>query len=414
MLFRSSCGGEGQNNCTIGDAAFYSNNNGAGCQYDLQANGSFISNLEGNSTCVNRQRYDLSRQLSGTQSWAAWALSQQRSAIGRNEQLNWVTTMGTHNSYSSRKQGYIWNLGQNQIYSITDQLNAGARILELDPHAYLFDVNGGHLSMCHGSPIAQITNGATVNLTDTEACAGTAPGYARYFDSVLGEIAYWMNNNPQEVLILFIDDGGDDDYLNGHYSDFQNDIVNVLGTRVWTLWQTTLNQGHVPSIAQMQAAGKSVILISNHNLNLSQVHTFDMTGALVSQNTPGAFRSNNKDNASSALLTQGQYNPLNCTDGDGRSTIGRDKDSWFRLGEGRSQSDWDAAGSTQALIDNVVAANATGCVASYIELDYLYALNQVPTAAYSDSDDSRFKNGVWSWAESDFGLNGPAMFQGGR
>ena len=412
-----SCGGEGQNNCTLGDAAFYSNNNEAGCQYDLQANGNFLSNLEGNSTCVNQQRYKLSRQLGPDQSWAAWALSQQRNAIGRNEQLNWITTMGTHNSYSNSDQGYTLNLGQNQVYSITDQLNAGARILELDPHAYLFDVNGGHLTVCHGSPIAQITNGATVNLTDTEACVGTSPGYARYFESVLGEIVYWMNNNPQEVLIIFIDDGGDDDYLNGHYTDINNDIVNVLGSRVWTVFDTAyVNGGHVPSIAQMQAAGTSIMLISNHYLNLNTVHTFDLTGNLVSQNTPGVFRSNNNDGASSSLLSAATYNPLGCQDGDNHTSLGRAQDSWFRLGEGRSASDWDSAGKTQPLINSAAVVEATGCGASYVELDFLYALDQVPTTYYRDTSapDDRFEKGVWSWAKYDFGLNGPAMFQGGR
>lgn len=407
-----SCGGEGQSNCTLGDAAFYSNNNYAGCQYDLQANGSFLSNLEGNSTCVNQQRYKLSRQLGPDQSWAAWALSQQRSAIGRTEQLNWITTMGTHNSYSNIDQGYTI-VGENQVFSITDQLNAGARILELDPHAYLFDVNGGHLVVCHGSPLGQIT--------DTEACAGSTLGYARYFESVLGEIVYWMTNNPQEVLLIFIDDGGDDDYLKGHYTDFQNDIVNVLGSRVWTVFDTASSSlGHVPSIAQMQAAGKSIMLISNHYLNLDQVHTFDMTGNLVSQNTPGAFRSNSNDGASTQLLSAATYNPMNCLDGDTppQASLGRGRDSWFRLAEGRSITDWAAAvaaGNIQPLINNAATVEATGCVASYIELDFLYALDQVPAPSFGDSAaDSRFENGVWSWAKYDFGLNGPAMLQGGR
>jgi hypothetical protein len=411
-----SCGGEGQSNCTAGDDAFYSNNNVAGCQYDLRANGSLVSNLEGNSTCVDQQRYKLSRRFGPDQSWAAWALSQQRSAIGRREQLNWITTMGTHNSYSNSDQGYTLSLGQNQVYSITDQLNAGARILELDPHAYLFAVNGGHLTVCHGSPVAQITNGATVNLSDTDACFGTAPGYARYFESVLGEIVYWMNNNPQEVLLIFIDDGGDDDYLKGHYFDFQNDIVNVLGGRVWSVFDTaSVSAGHVPSIEEMQAAGKSIMLISNHYLNLDQVHTFDLTGNLVSQNTPGAFRSNNKDDASMNLLNAATYNPHGCSDGDNHSSLDRGRDSWFRLGEGRTVTDWMSAGTTQPLINSAAVVEATGCGASYVELDFLYALDQVPTSYYSDSAaDNRFESGVWSWAKFDFGLNGPAMLQGGR
>lgn len=419
MRAQVSCGAEGQNNCTIGDAEFYTNNNYAGCQYDLRANGSALSNLSGNSTCVDQQRYSLTKAMNADQGWAAWALSQQRAAIGRNEQLNWITTMGTHNSYSNSHQGYTLSMGQNQIYSITDQLNAGARILELDPHAYYTDVNGGHLTVCHGSDLSTGLGGIDINLpnSDTGGCALTSPAYARYLEAVLGEIANWMDTNPQEVLVIFIDDGGDSDHIGGHYQDLQNDILGLLGSRVWTVSNTvSISQGHVPSIAQMQSAGKSIILLSDHYINIDQVHTFDTKGALVAQNTPGAFRSNSTDNASSTLLAaRSAFNPLNCADGDGRSALARPRDAWFRLGEGRSLSDWWQTGSAQPLIDSAAVVQATGCVASYIELDFLYALDQVPTSEYSGaSPDTRFESGVWSWAKNDYGLNGPASLQNGR
>ena len=399
------CGGEGQSVCTVGDNEFYSNNNYSGCQYDLHADGGFLSNLVGDSSCVNQQRYSLSKQMTAQMNWDAWALSEQRNGIGRNEQLNWITTLGTHNSYSNSHQGYTRSLGQNQVYSITDQLNAGARILELDPHTYYQAVNGGHLTVCHGSPVQEL--GVTVDTADG-ACILTSPTYAREFQAVLGEIAYWMKSNPSQVLILFIDVGGPtDNYISGHEQDLENDVVNVLGANnVWSVPDTVQNGGHVPSIAQMQAKGRSVILISNKYLAIRHVHTFDLAGDLPVID-PGVFPSNNFD--------QSNFTATNCQDGDGKNPLLRGRDAWFRLGEGRSGSDWLSSGSSQPLINESEVQAATSCAASYVELDFLYARDQVPTSGYQQSgQDLRYDNGVWSWKSGDYGQHGPAMMQGGR
>ncbi len=407
------CGGEGQSTCTVADSEFYSNNNYAGCQYDLQANGSTLSNLVGNSSCVNEQRYSLTKSMTLQMNWDAWALAEQRHGIGRYTPLNWITTMGSHNSYSSSHQGYAISLGQNQIYSITDQLNAGARILELDPKTFYQSFNGGHLTVCHGSPYSpgSVTVGggtASITVDANTACIATSAQYAREFQAVLGEIAYWMKANPGEVLVLFIDVGGSDNYISGHEQDLQNDVVNVLGSSVWTVADTVSNAGHVPSIDLMQQRGRSVILIANTNLQINGVHTFDTAGNLYGV-VQGAFPSNNMDAKSPSLTSN------TCIDGDGNLATARGQDAWFRLGEGRSGSEWITYGARQQLINEVDVQAATVCTASYIELDFLYARDQVPTSGYQQSGpDQRFDTGVWSWRPNDYGLQGPAVRQGGR
>ena len=57
---------------------------------------------------------------------------------------------------------------------------------------------------------------------------------------------------------------------------------------------------------------------------------------------------------------------------------------------------------------------ATSCAASYVELDFLYARDQVPTDGSGRTARQRFENGVWSWQSQDYGQHGPAMLQGGR
>ena len=65
-------------------------------------------------------------------SWVDWALRNQRE-LAQDEPLNWVMHLGTHNSFSTVADGHIDPIyGPNQVYSITDQLRSGARLLTLD------------------------------------------------------------------------------------------------------------------------------------------------------------------------------------------------------------------------------------------------------------------------------------------
>ena len=164
-----------------------------------------------------------------------------------------------------------------------------------------------------------------------------SPAYARELQAALGEIAFWMKSHPSEVLIVFFDVGGsNDNYISGHEEDLENDVVNVLGVnRVWSVYDTLFEGGHVPSIAQMQAKSKSIILLANDFLNIPHVHTFDLQGDLYGV-ALGAFPSNNSD--------QGSFTASNCQDGDKHNPLNRVRDAWFRLGEGRSGSDGSTAG----------------------------------------------------------------------
>ncbi len=201
-----------------------------------------------------------------------------------------------------------------------------------------------------------------------------------------------------------------------------DDVAHVFEDSSGNVWFSTLaypsqgrasglgmwdkNGGHVPSIAQMQAKRRSIILLANDFLNINHVHTFDLVGNLY-RIANGAFPSNNSD--------QGSFTATNCQDGDKHNPLNRGRDAWFRLGEGRSGSDWLDSGSSQQLVNESEVQAATSCAASYVELDFLYARDQVPTDGYRQSGpDQRFENGVWSWQSQDYGQHGPAMLVGGR
>ena len=137
----------------------------------------------------------------------------------------------------------------NQFYSITDQLQTGARVIRIDPVFYY-----GQLRTCHSSPLG--VSGPTV--CEAEAAlpfVGTAGFFApiagllhfaplpipamvdtvlagasiyavangmtqpisnRLFANTIKEVGNWLNNNPKEVIILMMYETDQD-----HHSDVQ-------------------------------------------------------------------------------------------------------------------------------------------------------------------------------------------------
>lgn len=390
----ANCGGEGQPACTVADHEFYSNNDYRACQVDLQADGNFIKSLAGEDNCVNNRRRTLPRD----QSWLGWVLHEQRYGIGQNEQINWVTTIGTHNSYSNEAQGYAAALGQNQKLSITDQLQAGARILELDPHWYL-----GQLALCHGD-----TN---------DACYTTAGFYSRWVSSGLTEISDWLAANPDEILEVYLDAGGSDNYISKHEDDLKSLLDLIFGPKIWTVDDTLLiTKGHVPTIAQMRSRQKQIIFFTETDLQLPEVHRWTASPSL------GEFGSNSTSDVDPNLKIG------NCIDGDQKSALSRDRDAFFRIGEGRTLSDLIGSFSetintsditvtyTPApLVNEPQVAAAVNCTASSVELDFLLSRDKVPTPEFRQSGpDNRLTAAAWSFAPNDFGNNGPAMLTGGQ
>jgi len=125
----------------------------------------------------------------------------------------------THNSYNagvySQNGSYI---DPNQKISLYDQLQIGVRALELDIH-YTFSSSGfwpwewkftEELKLSHG-------NGDT----------GCHPN-DRYFTEGLMEIKVWLINNPNEVLILYLED-----HMEGQYDRAISEMNGIIGNLVY-------------------------------------------------------------------------------------------------------------------------------------------------------------------------------------
>ncbi|KIK94109.1 hypothetical protein PAXRUDRAFT_143574 [Paxillus rubicundulus Ve08.2h10] len=85
-----------------------------------------------------------------------------------------VTFVGTHNSYAVG----INNLATNQDYNITQQLNDGVRMLQMQTHNL-----SGVIQLCHTS--CSLYNGGPLS-------------------TYLGTVKTWLDANPNEVLSLLI------------------------------------------------------------------------------------------------------------------------------------------------------------------------------------------------------------------
>ena len=99
-----------------------------------------------------------------------------------------IVRLGTHNSYNSSayQNGYVRYIDPQQIHTIGEQLNMGARFIELDIHWKLNSSNSRYdYLLCHGG-----------------FCSGTD----RYLTEGLTDINTWLDANPDEVVILYVED----------------------------------------------------------------------------------------------------------------------------------------------------------------------------------------------------------------
>lgn len=171
--------------------------------------------------------------------WSQGALNRQY-GLQKHTPLIQSNIIGTHNSYSSN--AYNMKLYENQNISITEQLNEGARFLELDlwRNTYLEYVS---TILCH--------NGGRCGILTTDYI---------YTDTALREIGDWAKNNRDQVVIIKLEDQMDDDSY--HY--FAEAIQRTIGDIVYRPERASDSEGRVsfPSnltAANMLAKGKQII-----------------------------------------------------------------------------------------------------------------------------------------------------------
>lgn len=175
---------------------------------------------------------------------AAWvddALTHQRT-LDQYAPLAQANFLMTHNSFNSTAYANIFSYwaDPNQSLSLSDQLNAGVRSLELDTHWY-----NSALRLCHGQ-----NNHTGCAVTDRELKDG------------LQEVANWLRARPSELVVLYIED-----HMDGHYGDAVNYVHTRLGDMVYRP-QGGGCQGIPMTVAksQLRQLGKQVLLMGGSDV----------------------------------------------------------------------------------------------------------------------------------------------------
>lgn len=197
--------------------------------------------------CVNDTRR-VSAVNGFTGSWIDWALRNQRE-LTQDEPINWVTQLGTHNSFNSLADGHSALVLPNQVYSITDQLRTGARVLTLDLH-YL----EGNARLCHA--ISADGPGIAPCFVPNPGVSGLFLPGLRFYANAVKEIRNWLNANPGEIVLINTEEYVDNSHL-------LEPLEAYLGPRLQRSPLTEppgFDTARWPTRREMLAAGKTVIV----------------------------------------------------------------------------------------------------------------------------------------------------------
>lgn len=144
-------------------------------------------------------------------SWLAQALELQRQ-IDMDVPLNKATFLATHNSYNSKAyQKPFRYLDPNHTLSIYNQLEAGARSVELDAHWTLADKFKKEILLCHARE-----NHIGCSVFDRKIQEG------------LQEIRKWLLENPKEIVLLYIER-----HLDNHEPRMAYFLDSILGEFIY-------------------------------------------------------------------------------------------------------------------------------------------------------------------------------------
>jgi len=414
------CGGEGQKVCwgaqqsdgwRRADWMFGVSFSGA-CDRGL-----IIDGVSEDSSCKDERRHKRDDEGHGG-TWATWALDNQRNHLQKREPLNWISTFGTHESFNARNDGYTF---PNQHYSLSDQLDAGARIIDLRPRWGVGATD--YLRLSHG----------------TNSCGGCS-GLDRPYMYAIQEIGKWLDDNPEQVIMLGLShfDGDDHSYIDDPLEAYIGD--KVLGPREWCRFLNPTDPGvctlggnykptRWPTIAEMQnpdnwscGCRKQVIAFeSQSNWDSAYTFSFDTTGDLgLSDRYARNFNATQCKLNEKAFLYDAASTDVSRTDYDLKFSdiyetrvFGQavhDYDSWPGYIYAYQSDIPDSDGRNDLAAPRPYATKATSveallnCNVSMIDLDF-FMKDQFFNG---DADDvggqtDRREAFVWTWAEDDYG-----------
>ncbi len=340
VLGNTDCGQEGQEQCAPWKKEFW-DTVGFGCDRGLRTSWNWS---KWKNYCVNGVR-----QSGASIPWIYDTLKFQRHLL-KDERLYQTPMIDAHNSMQYLKSGI--HLIQNQLYSPTELLNMGVRILSPDVHNY-----NGNMRMLHCEKNAR------------QFCDFRG----RYWSSWLEELRLWVDRNPGEFVVVRIED-----YPENKWRDFTYPIEVLFG-RNMTFTQADLNSfgGKMPSLQSLRDRGKRVAFFTQNgndgNWTLSQ-------GGNFAPGWPGEYVKNFNQNT----CNQRGYNLFGA---EGESTknglwIGIAESNGKLFGLPFSNAFFDGRKESGTVDVNAVKA-AARCGVTDIQMDWV--------------DNDRIAASIWSW-----------------
>lgn len=152
------------------------------------------------------QQIDIPTWRAGTE-YRAMKLQRELAGDMRQDQ---ALLLGSHNSYNSSAYGLDNYASSQHSYSLSEQLDLGLRSLDLDVHAVVGSPN--NLWLAHTTCFG----------------AGVNAGH-RTLRTGLSEIRTWLNNNPDEVVFLNIEQHFPMNYPSAQHTELANAVEETLG-----------------------------------------------------------------------------------------------------------------------------------------------------------------------------------------
>jgi hypothetical protein len=326
--------------------------------------------------CVNHTRRQVGHEFHGT--WADWALRNQR-LLANDEPVNWVMYVGTHNSYNNIADEELED--PNHVWSITDQLDLGARVISLDLHWF-----AGAVRLCH----AFTPDGGVIDA----ACSVDS----RPFGYAIREIADWVAANPGEVLLIQLEH-----YTQGRTAEVVQPLEAFLGPRLY-------RRSHRPgtgwsSRREMLALGKTVIVTA---------HDIDFGGINHQGHVPQSQSFRDMRNFTAVRTTDGIITGCTSRTGGGALTsLVRANDQYQTVGEDRTVVGTAYYGS-EAFVRPADVVDLVDCNIKILSLDFLGAerSDQPLLLGQREPTVERQPYAVWSWTQGDRGAGDAALLVG--
>lgn len=152
-----------------------------------------------------------------TNDWRVRALRLQNK-IDHQETLDQALFLGTHNSYNAKEYSTSFSyLDPNHYMSMYDQLDAGMVSLEIDVHEFTKANSfwvwewSTELTLCHGQ-------------SQHEGCST----YDRALLEGLSEIELWLSRNPEDVILIYLED-----HMDGQYDKAIKFIDATIGRSIY-------------------------------------------------------------------------------------------------------------------------------------------------------------------------------------